>query len=62
MDKHTAVGVTFPLKTCDGRTVIGWGSTLDAAISDALRQINEHAAIRLRVYRTVAEYANGVVK
>jgi hypothetical protein len=51
------VGVTFPLTDpATGREHIGWGRTLDAAIADAIHQVNEATRLRLRVARVVLRF------
>jgi hypothetical protein len=57
-----SVGYTFPLRDDrTGRQFIGWHeSTLDGAISDALRQMNEWRAAEFRIVAQIREYVGGV--
>ncbi len=61
MDSIT-VGVTFPLvDPATGRNFIGWGRTLDEAISDALAQLNAAVRARMSVAAVVRQYVEDLL-
>lgn len=54
------IGYTFPLvDERTGRQFIGYAATLDGAVSDALRQLNEARMTEFRIVEYVRDFVEG---